>query len=134
MLRGELAQKTPRAQRWSDEWSLGGRTIGALAGFHYLRGDVLARLGRAAEAEQEFLEEIRLYPDRLDARVSLSALYASVGRREDARRVVIQLVARQPTPEAFLLGMRTFHATEDAKGEEQLRREGRRLFPRDARF
>ena len=99
-----------------------------------LRGDVLARQGHAAQAEKEFLEEIRLYPDRLDARVSLSALYASVGRREDARRVVIQLVTRQPTPEAFLLGMRTFRATEDPEGEEQLRREARRLFPNDPRF
>jgi tetratricopeptide (TPR) repeat protein len=123
------------AQRWSDE----ARVLSAgdkvpQSGLHMLRGDVLARQGRAAEAERELLEEIRLYPDRLDARVSLSAVYAAVGRREDARRVVIELVTRQPTPEAFLLGMRTFHATEDAKGEQELRREGRRLFPRDPRF
>jgi choline-sulfatase len=123
------------AQRWSDE----ARVLSAgdkvpQSGLHMLRGDVLARQGRAAEAERELLEEIRLYPDRLDARVSLSAVYAAVGRREDARRVVIELVTRQPTPEAFLLGMRTFHATEDAKGEQELRREGRRLFPKDPRF
>jgi hypothetical protein len=99
-----------------------------------LRGDVLAREGRAAEAEREFLEELRFYPDRIDARVSLSALYASLNRRMDARRVVIELVSRQPTPEAFLLGMRTFHATEDRQGETQLRREARRLFPSDPRF
>jgi choline-sulfatase len=123
------------AQRWSDEaraLSVGDKV--PQSGLHMLRGDVLARLGHAAEAERELLEEIRLYPDRLDARVSLSAVYASVGRREDARRVVIQLVTRQPTPEAFLLGMRTFHSTEDAKGEQELRREGRRLFPKDPRF
>ncbi len=123
------------AQRWSDaaiSLSSGDKLV--QSGLHMLRGDVLARQGHAAQAEKEFLEEIRLYPDRLDARVSLSALYASIGRREDARRVVIQLVARQPTPEAFLLGMRTFHATEDAKGEAQLRKEGHRLFPSDRRF
>jgi tetratricopeptide (TPR) repeat protein len=123
------------AQRWSDAAvSLSAGDKLPQSGLHMLRGDVLARQGHPAEAEKEFLEEIRLYPDRMDARVSLSALYASLGRREDARRVVIQLVTRQPTPEAFLLGMRTFHATEDAKGEEQLRKEGRRLFPKDARF
>jgi predicted Zn-dependent protease len=99
-----------------------------------LRGDVLAREGRAAEAEREFLEELRLYPDRMDARISLSALYASLNRRTDARRVVIELVSRQPTPEAFLLGMRTFRATEDRQGEIELRREARRLFPSDPRF
>ncbi|MGE5715882.1 MAG: sulfatase-like hydrolase/transferase [Acidobacteriota bacterium] len=125
----------PAAQKWADEAAaLSADDKFVQSGLHMLRGDVLARQGKAVQAEKELLEEIRLYPDRLDARVSLSALYASVDRREDARRVVIQLVTRQPTPEAFLLGMRTFHATADAKGEEQLRKEGRRLFPRDGRF
>jgi hypothetical protein len=95
---------------------------------------VLAREGRAAEAESEFLEELRLYPDRTDARISLSALYASLNRRSDVRRVVIDLVSRQPTPETFLLGMHTFRATQDREGEIQLRREARRLFPSDPRF
>ncbi len=104
------------------------------SGMHMLRGDVLARSGRAAEAEKEFLEELRLYPDRTDARVSLSALYASADRRQDARRVIIELVSRQPTPEAFLLGMKTFRSTEDSEGELQLRKEARRLFPGDPRF
>ncbi|MGH9366661.1 MAG: sulfatase-like hydrolase/transferase [Thermoanaerobaculia bacterium] len=104
------------------------------SGLHMLRGDVLARSGQIQEAEREFLEEIRLYPDRLDARISLGTLYASANRRQDARRVIVELVSRQPTPEAFLLGMRTFHATEDREGEIQLHREARRLFPSDPRF
>ena len=104
------------------------------SGLHMLRGDVLARTGRVADAEKEFLEEIRLYPDRLDARVSLSALYASAGRREDARRALIQLVARQPNPEAFLLAMKTFRVTGDPDGEREMRREAKRLFPKDPRF
>ncbi|HSB64002.1 MAG TPA: sulfatase-like hydrolase/transferase, partial [Thermoanaerobaculia bacterium] len=104
------------------------------SGLHMLRGDVLARSGRPAEAEKEFLEELRLYPDRVDARVSLAALYASVNRRKEARRVVIDMVSRQPSPESFLLGMKTFHSTEDPEGETQLRLEARRLFPKDPRF
>lgn len=104
------------------------------SGMHMLRGDVLARSGQPVEAEKEFLEELRLYPDRTDARISLSALYASVDRRKDARRVIIELVSRQPTPESFLLGMKTFRSTEDPEGESQLRKEARRLFPRDPRF
>jgi predicted Zn-dependent protease len=99
-----------------------------------LRGDVLARQGRAAEAEREFLEEIRLYPDRQDVRVSLSALYASAGRREDARRTLIQLVASRPSPESFLLAMKTFRVTDDPDGEREMRREAKRRFPRDPRF
>ena len=99
-----------------------------------LRGDVLARAGQQPEAEKEFREEIRLYPDRLDARVALASLYAAGGRRDDARRTLIALVARQPTPEAFLLAMRTFRVTEDLRGAEEMRREARRLFPKDPRF
>ena len=131
VLRGDLATARAFADK-AQELSAGDKL--AQSGLHMLRGDVLAREGRAAEAEREFLEELRLYPDRMDARISLSALYASLNRRMDARRVVIELVSRQPTPEAFLLGMRTFHATEDRQGEIQLRREARRLFPSDPRF
>jgi choline-sulfatase len=131
VLKGDLASARSFADK-AQELSAGDKL--PQSGLHMLRGDVLARAGRAAEAEKEFLEELRLYPDRMDARVSLSALYASLNRRQDARRVVIELVSRQPTPEAFLLGMKTFRATEDLKGEAELRREARRLFPSDPRF
>ncbi len=42
--------------------------------------------------------------------------------------------SRQPTPEAFLLAMKTFRVTEDPKGESEMRREGKRRFPSDPRF
>ncbi len=104
------------------------------SGLHMLRGDVLARQGQIADAEKEFLEEVRLYPGRLDAQVSLATLYASAGRREDARRVLVALVSREPTPDAFLLAIRTARVTEDVQGERELVKEARRLFPRDKRF
>lgn len=123
------------AERWANEaaaLSVNDKVV--QSGLHMLRGDVFARKGLAHEAEKEFLEEIRLYPARLDAQVSLATLYAAADRREDARRVLIRLVSRQPTPEAFLLAMRTFHQTEDPEGEKQLLLEARRLFPSDPRF
>jgi choline-sulfatase len=125
----------PAAEKWAaDAAALSAGDKVVQSGLHMLRGDVLARQGRAADAEREFLEEIRLYPDRQDVRVSLSVLYASAGRREDARRTLIQLVARQPSPETFLLAMKTFRVTEDPDGEREMRREARRRFPRDPRF
>jgi arylsulfatase A-like enzyme/Flp pilus assembly protein TadD len=131
VMRNDLA----RAQKWADEAAaLSADDKVVQSGLHMLRGDVLARSGRPQEAEKEFLDELRLYPDRVDARVSLAALYASVNRRKEARRVVIDMVSRQPTPESFLLGMKTFRSTEDPEGEVQLRREARRLFPKDPRF
>src|SRR5262249_50133637 len=131
VLRGDLATARSFADK-AQELSAGDKL--PQSGFHMLRGDVLAREGRAAEAEREFLEELRLYPDRTDARISLSALYAAVNRRIDARRVVLDFLKRQPTPEAFLLGIKTFHATEDRQAEAELRREARRRFPSDPRF
>ena len=131
VMRNDLAGAKAFSEK-AEEFSAGEKL--PQSGMHMLRGDVLARSGRPVEAEKEFLEELRLYPDRVDARVSLSALYASVDRRQDARRVIIDLVSRQPAPESFLLGMKTFRSTEDPEGEVQLRREARRLFPKDPRF
>ncbi len=131
VLRGDLAAARSFADQ-AQALSAGDKI--PQSGLHMLRGDLLAREGQAAEAERELLEELRFYPDRMDARVSLSALYASLNRRTDARRVVLDLVSRQPTPEAFLLGMRTFRATDDPQGEKELRREARRRFPSDPRF
>jgi tetratricopeptide (TPR) repeat protein len=138
LILGRLAvirNDVPAARKWADEaasLSAGDKVV--QSGLHMLRGDVLARQGRATEAEKEFLEEIRLYPERQDAHISLSALYASVGRREDARRTLIQLVSKQPTPEAFLLAMKTFRVTEDPDGEREMRREAKHRFPRDPRL
>jgi arylsulfatase A-like enzyme/Flp pilus assembly protein TadD len=131
VMRNDIAS----AEKWAGEaTALSAEDKLVQSGLHMLRGDILARQGHAPEAEREFLEEIRLYPDRLDARVSLSALYVSVGRREDARRTLIQLVTRQPSPEAFLLAMRTFRVTDDPAGEREMRREAKSRFPRDPRF
>ena len=51
------------AQKWADEAAaLSADDKMVQSGLHMLHGDVLARLGRAPEAEKELLEEIRLYP------------------------------------------------------------------------
>ena len=131
VLRGDLVS----ARRYADEaQALSKDDERPQSGLHRLRGDVLARSGQIPEAEREFLEELRLYPERTDARISLASLYASAGRRDDARKVLIQMVSRQPTPETFLLAMKTLRVTEDPHAEEQMRREAHRLFPKDPRF
>jgi tetratricopeptide (TPR) repeat protein len=129
--KGDLASARAFADR-AQQLSAGDKM--PQSGLHMLRGDVLARTGQIVEAEKEFLQELRLYPDRMDARISLATLYASADRRNDARRVLVELVSRQPTPETFLLAMKTLHVTEDLHAEKEMRREARRLFPRDLRF
>ena len=112
----------------------GGRESMAIFSLHFLRGDILARMGRPAEAEPEFLEEIRLFPDNLDAYASLVALSASQGRLEEARDVVRRLVTANPMPESFALGMKALAVVGDRAGAESVRRAGAARFPSDRRF
>ncbi len=103
-------------------------------GTHYLRGDVLARMDRAPEAEREFLEEIRLRPEQVDARVGLSLVYAALGRMGDAKKVIAQMVDKVGTADAYVRGVRALAYFRDRAGSERLRREGERRFPADQRL
>jgi tetratricopeptide (TPR) repeat protein len=106
----------------------------AILNFHYLRGDIFGRLERPREAEPEFLEEIRLFPENLEAYTALAALYASEGRFTEVREVVRKLVAKNPNPEAFALGMKTLDVIGDRGGVEAVRRAAAARFPGDRRF
>jgi arylsulfatase A-like enzyme/thioredoxin-like negative regulator of GroEL len=129
--RGDLPAALLMVER-AEQLSEGAKKV--QSGLFLLKGDVLARSGRIPEAEKAFIEEIRLSPDRLDAQASLATLYASANRREDSRRILIEMVSRRPTPDSFDLAVRTFRNTQDEKGEAQLLAEARRHFPADPRF
>jgi arylsulfatase A-like enzyme/Flp pilus assembly protein TadD len=106
----------------------------AILNYHYLRGDILGRRDRPKEAEPEFLEEIRLFPENLEAYTALAALYASEGRFAEVREVVRTLVTKNPYPEAFTLGMKTLDVIGDRGGVEAVRRAAAARFPGDRRF
>jgi tetratricopeptide (TPR) repeat protein len=113
----------------------GGRAeVASLQGFHALRGDLLARLGRPAEAERELLTEIRLFPQALEARVALAATYAAVGRRADAVRTIDEMVRLLPRPDVYATGVRALRAFEEPAAAARLSAAARARFPRDARF
>jgi tetratricopeptide (TPR) repeat protein len=103
-------------------------------GTHYLRGDVLARMDRAADAEREFQEEIRLHPTHTEARTGLALVYASSERMGAAKREIALMVAEVHTADAFARGARALTFFRDPTGSEQLRLEGQRRFPADPRF
>jgi arylsulfatase A-like enzyme/Flp pilus assembly protein TadD len=100
-----------------------------LFGLNFLRGDVLARLGREREAETAFQLEIRDFPFSAQAWTALAVLHASQGREEQARRTLEELVARVQTPEAYFAASRTLEVLGDPESAAQLRKRGRRLFP-----
>ena len=103
---------------------------------HANMGDCLARLGRTAEAEAEFLEEIREMPASSEGRIGLALLYRSEGRDSEVRSVLEGLITAtpQPDPAAYLTVIRTFVALGDAAAAQEWAARARTAFPRDARF
>jgi arylsulfatase A-like enzyme/Tfp pilus assembly protein PilF len=96
----------------------------------FFRGDCLARLGRDAEAEQAFQQELRDYPSNPAPRTALALLYASQGREADARQSLTRLVQDLHTPEAYFAAARTYEVLGDSRSAEELRNEARRIFPK----
>jgi arylsulfatase A-like enzyme/Flp pilus assembly protein TadD len=100
-----------------------------LQNLQFLRGDCLARMGRAREAETAFQDEIRLFPSNAAPRAALAMLYASQGRELEARRALSDLVGQLRTPEAYFAASRTYEILGDPASAGQLRAEVKRLFP-----
>ena len=99
-----------------------------LGNLDFLRGDVLARLGREREAEAAFREEIASFPFAPAPRTGLALLYASQGREREAREALEALVALK-TPEALSAAIRTYQILGDPDSAAALRVVRRRLFP-----
>jgi arylsulfatase A-like enzyme/predicted Zn-dependent protease len=106
-----------------------GETAVTLQNLQYLRGDCLARLGREAEAESAFREEMRVFPGNAAPRAALAMLYASQGREAEARQALTDLVRQLRTPEAYFAASRTYEILGDLVSAAELRMEAKRLFP-----
>lgn len=62
----------------------------------FIRGVVLAELGRVEEGVSAFATLVRDFPDMAEPYNNLAVLYARQGRFEDARRVLEAAIALQP--------------------------------------
>ena len=111
-------------------------TQGVIANLHAGIGDCLALLGRAPEAEREFLAEIRAVPSTEEGRVGLAMLYRSQGRDAEARGVLGGLIAALPHPdaEAYWTVIDAFSTLGDAAAAHDWAARARERFPSDARF
>ncbi len=127
-------QNFPKALEALDAIQAGGETAEVPIWTHYLRGDVYARMDRAADAEREFLEEIRLHPEQNEARVSLALVYASSNRMGEAKRTVAEMVSKVGNADAYARAVRALTFFQDRAAAETLRREGLRRFPSDPKF
>jgi len=94
-----------------------------LRDLEFLRGDVLARMGRHAEAETAFEAEIRAFPRNSAAYVRLAIVYGLQRRTfGEVDRLLEAMVAAHPSPQTMLLAARTLESMGDTKGAAAWRR------------
>jgi arylsulfatase A-like enzyme/Tfp pilus assembly protein PilF len=105
-------------------------------GLHAGLADCLARLGREAEAEAEFREEIALIPYSREARVGLGLLLRSQGRDDEAREALAGIVTANPRAGAdeYVVVARTLATLGDRDAARDWARRGRALYPADPRL
>jgi arylsulfatase A-like enzyme/Flp pilus assembly protein TadD len=103
-------------------------------GLHFLRGDVLARLGRTDEAASAFMEEIRLFPEEPRPYKHLVLLYVAEGRIDEATKLIHQLVNASPTPLAYLAVIDVLDTVGDERGVRFWSHRAQQRFPSDRRF
>jgi arylsulfatase A-like enzyme/Tfp pilus assembly protein PilF len=102
--------------------------VAPIAGLHFYTGDTLTRLERESEAEAEFLEELRLFPENLRARSGLATLYHAGGRPEEAATAVTDMIRAVPTPDGYAMAARLLTTFGDRKQADAVRADARRAF------
>ncbi len=105
-------------------------------GLHAGLADCLARLGREAEAEAEFREEIALIPYSREARVGLGLLFRSQGRDAEARDALAGIVTANPRAGAdeYVVVARTLETLGDVDAARDWAGRGHALYPADPRL
>lgn len=97
----------------------------------FFRGDALARLGRADEAEQAFLTEIKLYPLDPQPYKNLILLYATEGKNQEATALIYSLEKAAPTPPSYVAISETLKIIGDRNGSRFWAARGLSRFPTD---
>lgn len=104
---------------------------GELAELHLYLGNSFARLDRYADAEAEFHEELRAFPQNIGAYASLAMLYRASNRDQAAEQVIGDLVEAAPTPEGYSMAARLFTIVGEKARAEALRSDARQRFRGD---
>lgn len=100
---------------------------------HFYTADALGRLERYPEAEKEFLEELRYFPQNTRARAGLAMLYQATDRADQADTAIADLLRTTPTPDAYALAARLYTMFGNPQQANAVRAEARRAFTEPAR-
>jgi arylsulfatase A-like enzyme/Tfp pilus assembly protein PilF len=103
-----LARVRRRQHRFADELTLLDRaaeqvrlrSLDAIEGLQYDRGNVLLELQRAAEAEQAFALEVRAFPDNVRAWANLAIIQAAKGDTAAAQATIEAMLKHRSDPES----------------------------------
>jgi arylsulfatase A-like enzyme/Tfp pilus assembly protein PilF len=93
---------------------------------HFYAADTLARLERYPEAEPEFIEELKYFPQNTRARGGLAMLYQASDRPDAAERVLNDMTRISPTPDSYALAARLFTMFGNRQQADAVRAEARR--------
>lgn len=125
--------KLEEALKYADEGEQELQRMGGSRGFQglrFVRGDVLARLGRNADAERAFQQEVRDFPTDLKSWSRLAALYAAGGRPAETVDTLRQMVeSNQGAPAAYAEAVRTLRVLGDPAGASALLRHALSVHP-----
>ncbi len=105
------------------------RTGGRHEGLQTLRGDLLGRLDRPAEAEAAFADEIGKYPASLMSYTRLATLYAAQGKASEAVGMLRRMTDTNKTPAAYGEAVRTLRVLGDKESALRLLRYAQTQFP-----
>jgi Flp pilus assembly protein TadD len=134
LARVEVERKNlPAALEYADraDAALRQRNSTSVKGLNYLRGDILARMERNADAEAAFREEIRLFPKDAQPYKNLILLLVTEGRTEEATRLVFALEKASPTAPSYVAIATTLRTVGDFNGARYWQRRGLQQFPDD---
>ena len=95
---------------------------------HFYAADTLARLERYPDAEKEFIEELKYFPQNIRARGGLAMLYQASGKPEAAARMLDDLLRITPTPDSYALAARLHAMFGNRKESEAVKAEAKRVF------
>ena len=95
---------------------------------HQALGDTLAQMDRFADAETEFKEELRLFPDSVNAYASLAMLYRASNREDAVEQTIADLLAAAPTSEGYATAARLWTIVGERARADAIRADARRRF------
>ena len=95
------------------------------AGLESDRGDALARLGRYPQAEEAFREEIRRFPEDLQAYSRLAILLAATHRFDEIEPLLEQMATANPQRRSYLVAAETLERLGNREGAGRWRQRAR---------